>query len=319
MCILVFLTFILNFTRSTEKDVMNSTENILYSIFIGIAVATFLLNTGRGVKTIELCKECLVLVNIKEIEEQYVKLLSKVIYGIMFDAYCRIPDYTNAIKYGRELLMVFSELGEKVIEGKFTMILANIYKHLYKYAESKELYGKAICISIQNGDKTGEANAYRKFGILSYCVREYGKAQEYIEKSIAIRMEIGDREGQAADYGNLANVFQSLGEYGKAQKYIQKALAIIMEIGDRKGEATCYGNLGTVFQSLGEYAKAQEYIEKALPIRMEIGDRKREAADYGNLGTVFESLGEYAKAQEYIEKAPAIRMEIGDREGEAAD
>ena len=37
--------------------------DILKAIFIGLIVATFLLNTGRGLKAIEVCKECFILLN----------------------------------------------------------------------------------------------------------------------------------------------------------------------------------------------------------------------------------------------------------------
>ncbi|XP_078375821.1 uncharacterized protein LOC144659274 [Oculina patagonica] len=301
---------------------MVNLENVFKSFFIaiGLVIARFLLNTGRCLKAIELCKECLILLtDVKEIEEQYVKLFNARVYKTMFDAYCLIGDYTNATKYGRKLLVVFRDSGERAKEGHFTLALANIYKQQCKYVEAKELYERSINIMKGTCDRKGEATAYGQCGTMSYYLGEYAKAQEYIEKALAIRMEIGDRKGQAADYGNLGSVFHSLGEYAKAQEYIEKALAIRMEIGDRKGQAADYENLGSVFHSLGEYAKAQEYIKKALAIRMEIGDRKGQAADYENLGSVFHSLGEYAKAQEYIKKALAIRMEIGDRKGQAAD
>ncbi len=287
---------------------MDNIENILISLAIGLVVATFLLNTGRCLKAIGICKECL---------KQCVKLFIGRIYQGLFIASYHTGDYTNATKYGRELLVIFRESGEEAKEGRVTLILANICKRQCKHVEAKELYERAISIMIETGDRNGEATAYGQCGSVFQSLGEYAKAQEYIEKALAINMQIGDRKAEAVNYGNLGSVFKFLGANAKAQEYIEKALAIRMVIGDRKGEAADYGSLGMVFISFGEYAKAQEYIEKALAIRMEIGDRKGEAADYGNLGTVFISLGEYAKAQEYIEKALAIDMEIGEKNGEA--
>ena len=42
---------------------MNITEAILEAAFIGWVVAIFLLNTGRALKAIEVCKECLIFLN----------------------------------------------------------------------------------------------------------------------------------------------------------------------------------------------------------------------------------------------------------------
>ena len=194
-----------------------------------------------------------------------------------------------------------------------------MFQSLDNYNKAQEYYNKALAITLEIGDRKGEATVYGNLGTVFQSLDNYNKAQEYCERALAIRLEIGDRKGEATDYGNIGTVFQSIGNYAQAQEYHEKALAIRLEIGDRKGEAADYGNLGTVFKSIGNYAQAQEYHEKALAIRLEIGDRKGEAADYGNLGTVFQSLGYYNKAQEHYQKALSIRLEIGDKKGEARD
>ncbi len=288
-------------------------------IFIGVILANFLLNTGRGLKAIELCNECLVLLNIRGIEEQYVKLFKTLIYGTMFNAYYLIGDYTNATKNGRELLVHFRELGERAKEGDFTLALANIYERQCKHEEAKELYERAINIMIETGDRKREARAYEQCGTLCYNLGDYVKAKQYMEKEVAIRIEIGDRKGEARSYEQCGAMFIYLGEYVKAKEYLEKALAIRMETADKEGEAADHGYLGTVFERLGEYAKAQEYHEKALANTIETGNREGEATSYGKLGTLFFSNGKYAKAKKCIEKSLAIRMEIGDRNGQATD
>ena len=44
---------------------MNYEEEIIQAIYIAFLVADFLLNTGRALKAIELCKESLVLLSCK--------------------------------------------------------------------------------------------------------------------------------------------------------------------------------------------------------------------------------------------------------------
>ena len=297
---------------------MNDIEEFMDAMFIGLVVADFLLNTGRVLEAIKICKEGLILINTKAPgkEKQFCTIVYSVIFRI-FNAYCVIHDYPNAIKYGRELLVNCQKRGETANEGNLTIILANIYKRQLKFAEARELYERMIKITKETGDRKRQAYAYGEFGSMSYRLGEYDKAKEYLAKALAIRTEIGDRPGEAADYGNLGTVFQSVCEYDKAKEYHEKALAINIEIGDRAGEATCYENLGIVFQSLGEYEKAKECNEKALAINIEIGDRAGEAAEYGNLGVLFRCLGEYDKAKEYMEKALAINIEISDRAEEA--
>ena len=299
---------------------MNNQTDILQAISIGLVIASFLLNTGRGLKAIEVCKECLTFLNSEERKsgEERFNLINISIYQIVFKAYYIIPDYTRALIYGRELLEIYHECGETNQERNLTVAMAEICEQQYKYVEARELYTKAIKLMREMGDMKNEAYIDEKSGIMSYHLGNYVKAKEYFEKSLAIRIQVGDKKGEAAGYGNIGTVLQSLGEYDETKKYLEKALAIRIQIGDKHGESNSYGNLGTVFQSLGQCDKATEYLEKALPIRVQIGDKLGEAADYGNLGTVFQSLGQYNKAKEYLEKALAIRVQIGDKEGEAS-
>ena len=298
---------------------MNNITDIVEAIFIGLVVATFLLNTGRGLKAIDVCKECLIFLKHEVIKgEEIFNLVNLAIYSIIFKAYCLIPDNTKALIYGRELCEIYRKSGKTDNVRDLTIAMATLCQQQYKYVEARELYEKAIEIMKEMGDRKNIAHTYQNSGIVFYHLGEYDKAKEYLEKALAIRIQIGDKKGQASSYGNLGTVFQSLGEYDKAKEYLEKALAIRIQIGDKKGEAADYGNLGTVFQSRGEYDKAKEYLEKALAIRIQIGDKQGEAADYGNLGTVFQSLGQYDKAKEYLEKALAIRIQIGDKKGEAS-
>ncbi len=316
--------FYYHFARHSEDDVMNirDTTYTIMTVTICTLVAFFLLNTGRGLKAIQLCKECLIFLNNKELkkEEKFVKLLKiGLVYRAMFAGYSLIPDYTNAAKYGRKLLVIYREFGKLGQEGNLTMKLAEINFHQCKYAEAKKLYERAINIMRETGNRKVEGAAYGNFGIMSYHLGDYVNAKKYFEKALEISMEIGDKEGEATIYGNLGAMLTSLSEFESARSYLEKALLIKREIGHKAREALSYGNLGAMFESLGEYVQAKEYLENELAICMEIGYKAGEAIAYGNLGVVLTSLRELPKAKEYLEKALAIRMEIGDRDGEAAD
>ena len=223
----------------------------------------------------------------------------------------------KAREYHEKALAITIEVGNRQGEATIYGNLGTLFQALGKYSNAREYQKKALAIRLEIGNRNGEAKSYGNLGILFQSLGKYDKAREYQEKALAITIEIGDRNGEASSYGNLGILFQSLGQYDKAQVYQEKALAIRIEIGDRHGEATSYGNLGTLFEALGKYGKAREYQEKALAITIEIGDRNGEATSYGNLGTLSQSLGQCDKARIYQEKALAIGIEVGDRDREA--
>ena len=300
---------------------MNNIEEIIQAFFIGLLAASFLLNTGRALKAIELCKESLVLLNSMmepSIGKQIGQTFYRAIYVIMFLGYRGISDNTNAITYGRKLLVICRERGDKVQEGILGVALADVYYSQSMYVEAIELYERTNTIMREIGHRAGEATCYGDLGAVLTTLGRYIRAKEYLEKALAISLEINDRLGVARCYVNLGSVFQSLGEHVQAKEYLLKALTLTKEIGDRAGEASSYGILGAMFQSLCQYINAKEYHDKALAIRMEIGDKEGAATDYENLGLVFGALCQYVKAKGYHEKALVVRKKIGDRKGEAS-
>ena len=292
---------------------MNNVEEVIQAISIGLIVASFLLNTNRFLKAIELCKECLFILK----DQKLSKSLYIRIYLIMLKACNRINDNTNAMKYAEKLLQIYSESGERLQEYKLSVTLGKMYFHQSRYTRAIHVTEKALLISKEIGDRNGEATCYTNLGAIYQSVGEYEKARQHLEKSLLINKEIGDKYGEAACYTNLGTMYQSVGEYEKARQHLEKSLLINKEIGDKHGEAACYMNLGAMYQLVGEYEKARQHLEKSLLINKEIGDKHLEAAGYTNLGAMYRSVGEYEKARQHLEKSLPINKEIGDRNGEA--
>ena len=292
---------------------MGNTDEIMWMVYTGTLVATFLVNTSRVLQATELCQECLILLN-NTSQEQVVESAYTSIYAMLFQAYRLLNNHTSAINCGRKLLQFLCGFEE----GRIIFQLAKLYKLQSQYKEAKGFYKKALSIMIETGDREEEAGCYGNLRIVSETLGEYRKAEEYQRKALEITKEIGDRKGEAASYGNLATVYHSRGEYATAEEYLNNALAIQRQLGNKKGEAACYGSLGSVSQSLGEYGKAEEYQRKALAITKEIGDREGEAACCGNLGNVYHFRGECATAEEYLNNALTIQRQLGNKQGEAA-
>ena len=300
---------------------MNNIPEILWTIHIGAQVATFLFNTGRIIKAVEIFNECLVLLNGNALQTIKELTTPLVIYlcDKLLDGYTLMYDQTSAIECGKKIHVALHNSGRKDEEGIILILLAKLCCQRSKYEKAKEFCENALSIMIETGNNRGVGMCYANLGAVFHSVGQYTKAEECLHKALTIEEEIGDKSGEAKCYGTLGTVLYSVGQYNKAEEYLQKALTIRREIGDRKGEASDYANLGSVFESIGQYTKAEEYLQKALTINEEIGDKSGEATCYGNLGTLLHSVGQYTKAEEYLQKALTIRREIGDRKGEASD
>ena len=302
---------------------MNNVDEVIQVITIGLVVAGFLLNTNRYLKTIQLCKECLPILNDRAaiVDEKFTKSLYKRIYFTLWEACSILGDNSSAIRYAENILQIHRESGERLEECTLSIDLAGMLLLQRKYAQAKQISGKALLISKEIGHREVEGWCYRNLGAVYLSAGEYEEARKHLHKSLAINKEIGDRNGEASCYAGIGNVYQSVGKYEKAREQLEKSLAINQEIGDKHGEASCYRELGKVYQSLAEYEKAREHLEKSLSINKETGDihcEHCEANCYITLGNVYRSVGEYEKARDYLEKSLFINKKIGDLHGEAS-
>ena len=174
---------------------------ILLTIHIGVVVATFLFNTGRIIKAVDIFNECLVLLNGKALET--IKKLTRTViyvYNKLLDGYTVMYDHNRAIEYGKKLHVILHNSGLKEEEGTILLKLANIYYQRGKSEETKQFYEEALSIMIETGNNYGLQICYRKLGTVFAFVGHYTKAKEYLQKALVISKEIGDKHGQAADY-----------------------------------------------------------------------------------------------------------------------
>ena len=167
-------------------------EDMIAFMNIAKQVALFLLNSDRIQKAIEICSECLILLN--ETDQNSKGEIEKTFYFLLFSAYCHVSDYVSAERYGRKLLVLYSESGDLVKEGDVSIALADIFDSQNRFTDAKELYEKAVNIRRKTGERIEEASACARFGNMLYELGENLKAKEYVERALAIRNEIGDKK-----------------------------------------------------------------------------------------------------------------------------
>ena len=115
-----------------------------FILSIVLFVALFLLNSDRIQKAIEICSECLILLNSTDqnSKDQFDSVLLQFysdIYTVLFSAYRHISDDISAERYGRKLFDLYSESG------------IMLYK-LGENLKAKEYVGRALAITTEIGD-----------------------------------------------------------------------------------------------------------------------------------------------------------------------
>mgnify|MGYP002259987970 CR=1 FL=1 len=125
---------------------MSNRARVEKTIHVGTLVANFLQKTKRNLRAIELCKECLVLLNNLALgtEDHFTKSCNRNTYIVMFNVYKAINDEKNAEKCARKLLHMIKDLHDKETEGALRLELACIYHRQRRFLEAARLCESAI-------------------------------------------------------------------------------------------------------------------------------------------------------------------------------
>ena len=160
---------------------MDSKAEVEKTIKIACAVALFLGNTKRYLKAIELCNECLVVLNnVTHSKEDH---FTTSLYLRIFERCAEIA------------VSLSHDTGDAMIEAFFSVSLANMYFDQRRLEESEKFCERAIRIVKVIGEREMEAQAYTCLGRVSQMQRKYLRAKGNFEKALAIHMEIRDKKG----------------------------------------------------------------------------------------------------------------------------
>jgi len=139
---------------------------------------------------------------------------------------------------------------------------------------------------------------------------ELDKAEKEYKKALEISLEAGDRVGEAACYGNLCVLYGMKEDYEKAKEFCRKALEIHKELNINEDIARDYVNLAIIEKNIGNFKEAEEYLKKALKIFEEREDKNKTAYVFLLLGATSTEGEDFEKAQEYFAKARDIYKDL---------
>ncbi|EAZ89005.1 tetratricopeptide repeat protein [Crocosphaera chwakensis] len=174
-------------------------------------------------------------------------------YLEIFYHYYQLAEYDEALDYLHYIDEFMNLQGYYDLRVKYYSDLVTVYEEIddknnWKYPASLGSLG----------------NAYDSLG-------QYQEAIEYHQQSLAITIDIGNRNGEAYSYIGLGNVYQSLRQYQEEIEYYQQSLNIFIEIGDRNGEANTWFNLGNTFKKLNRKSEAKECYQNSRQLSQAMG------------------------------------------------
>ncbi|XP_067035046.1 tetratricopeptide repeat protein 28-like [Acropora muricata] len=285
---------------------MDNNQDIYEHLFIGIAVASVLLQTRRYRKAIELFNECLILLrkHASQMIDSARSASTALVYERLLSLYFLVGNHARAFQSGEKAYAIHMQSGN-TDRGR-----ALLAKLIDMYCSVRE----------GGGDEKNsfiEGMLLVRSGIKLKADFDYLQAKDCFERALAIWKEVGNKREEGKTLSLLGNLFKAREEYKQSKLLYERALVILEEAEDLNELGQALGCCGQVCCILGEYEKAKSLQKRALEISVLLKDRGGEIADYRNLADVHASMSEVDEAKRCFSKALAICKETGNKNGEA--
>ena len=151
--------------------------------------------------------------------------------------YDRMKDFREAIKWHRQALPLFRQLGED-------------YAYYASFTEGR--------IGI----------AYDDLGM-------YDSAHYYNFRSLEGLKRLDDAaKDLSVTYSNIGNTYSKQGEWKKAEQFLQKAYELNYATTDIVGQTIVSINLGHVYSKMGQYERSLRYLREGMKKAAGYGERK---------------------------------------------
>lgn len=223
----------------------------------------------------------------------------------------------RALQKYGEAASLYRSAGDRSGEARALSKLGLVYNDMGEKQKALDYAKQALLLHREYGDRTAEANVLLHIAAAYYSIHEWRRALEYYHQALSLSRATGYVEGEASALLGLGAAYTSAEEKRKALDYGHQALTLYRALGIRRGEAHTLHNLAWLYGDLKEKQKALDYNHQALQPMREAGDRRGEAYILHSIGWIHDSSGEKQKATEYYRQALPLRREVGDFIGEA--
>ena len=218
---------------------------------------------------------------------------------------------------------------------------------------------QALSISLQEGDKIGEANTYVVLGNLNAKQKLFAQAVNFYTKALVLyeiekqttlvlktRKQVGDAYEKNAAYDNaleqykkglkeaedlkdsaqilsfkncMANIYKLQGKNEEALALYKEVLTNEKKQNNKSGERIAYDNMGDVYLQQNKVEAAKDVYQSAQKSAREDNDQEGISKSYENIANTYKLEGKTADELELRKKKAEVSDQTNDDEALAKD
>jgi tetratricopeptide (TPR) repeat protein len=208
----------------------------------------------------------------------------------------------DALDYLDEPLRKVEGTQEK---ARILTLLGYSQRALGQYQRSAEFHKQALDIAIQAGDRPCEIANLNHLSRTCVAQKVYTEAIGYSQRALILSRQAGDRTGEANALVNLgfSEVMQAHQvketepeTYEMAINYLQQGLALSERMGDVQTRALCFSSLGLAYLVIDEPQTALKHLEDGFQAAQISGDLYLQGLNLANLAEAYYQLQDPEKA-----------------------
>lgn len=225
------------------------------------------------------------------------------------EAHVEDGEYKDALKSGRQAMLLFHNLGDKSAYHEVLMLMVQAHRLDSQDAGEKfedsltfanfSLAGE-LTIFQKNGDKRGRACIQLVLGenlaAMTGGRKNLRSAVETIESAIVVFKNLGDKKLEAAAQLVLSNAQYQRARIEGAKNAAILALSLFKEIGDYRGEAKAHHSMALALSIIEDFEGAAAASNDALRLYEEHGDMRSRAFELQVLAQWYIALKKLPKA-----------------------
>ncbi len=261
-------------------------------------------------EAIETIEDCLSIIEQHQDRAEWNPLKAEA-YHYLSLAQTTIANYEEGAQSARVALMLFHQLGNKMMMASVLNNLGRIEYYRANYHKALDFYNDSLTLRRELNDPKGIAAALNNIGLVYYSIENHADALKCYEESLTIKRELGDKKGMASTLNNIGMIHVLLGDYSKAIECYKESLNLRDPSTELREIANIQLNIGEVYLSLGDYYKARQVFEDSLKMSREASDKRLESIARRALGNVYQELKEHDTALTYYQDALTLFEEIG--------
>ncbi|GAB1544522.1 tetratricopeptide repeat protein [Scytonema sp. NUACC21] len=217
------------------------------------------------------------------------------LYGGIFASFSG-NSLRNALDYLNEPLRQVEGTQEK---ARILTLLGYSQRALGQYRRAAEFHASALEIARNAGDRPCEIANLNHLSRTCVDEKMYGEAINYSQRALIMSRQTGDRTGEANALVNLgySEVMQAQQmeqtepeTYEMAINYLQQGLALSERLGDLQSRALCFSSLGIAYLVIGQQQEAIKHLESGCQTAQISGDLYLQALNLANLAEVYYQL-----------------------------